>query len=104
MKKFAVFSGFLGSGKTTAMMALTHLLSAKYGKAAMITNDLGGQGLADDRFARLSGCSAYELTGECICYQTENLVSRLNHLFLTGECDLVISDIPGFGVGALKHV
>ena len=50
MKKFAVFSGFLGSGKTTAMMALTHLLSAKYGKAAMITNDLGGQGLADDRF------------------------------------------------------
>ena len=104
MQKFAVFSGFLGSGKTTAMMALTRLFSAKFGKAAMITNDLGGQGLADNRLARLSGCNAYELTGKCICYQTENLVSRLKHLFITGECDLVISDIPGFGVGALKHV
>ena len=30
MRKFAVFSGFLGSGKTTAMMALT-----KYHSLAM---------------------------------------------------------------------
>ena len=36
MKKFAVFSGFLGSGKTTTMMALTRFFSARYGKAAMI--------------------------------------------------------------------
>ena len=28
MKKFAVFSGFLGSGKTTTMMALTRYYTA----------------------------------------------------------------------------
>ena len=30
MKKFAVFSGFLGSGKTTTMMALTKYVTEKY--------------------------------------------------------------------------
>lgn len=99
VRKFCVFSGFLGSGKTTAMMALTKL----DGRTAMISNDLGGKGLADHRFARLSGCRASELTGECICYQTQNLVQRLEELFSEG-CEIVISDIPGFGVGALEHV
>lgn len=100
MKKFAVFSGFLGSGKTTTMMAL-----AKKGtKTAMITNDLGGQGLADHKLAMLCQCNAAEITGDCICYQTEKLVENLDRLFEKQGCELVISDIPGFGVGALDHV
>lgn len=104
MKKFSVFSGFLGSGKTTAMMALTRYFCEHYGKAAMISNDLGGQGLADNRYAQMRGCNASELTGDCICYQTENLVFLLNQLFDNEGCQLVLSDIPGFGVGALEHV
>ena len=103
MAKFAVFSGFLGSGKTTTMMALTKWFEGNGGKAAMISNDLGGPGLADDRFARLSGCNASELTQECICYQRPNLLERINSLFADG-CSLVMSDIPGFGIGALDHV
>ena len=104
MRKFAVFSGFLGSGKTTTMMALTQYFTQYHGKAAMISNDLGGKGLADNRFAQLRNCNATELTGDCICYQTENLVTHLNHLFDDEGCVLAISDIPGFGVGALEHV
>lgn len=104
MKKFCVFSGFLGSGKTTTMMALTKYLSQKGQKAAMISNDLGKQSLADNKLAQLSGCNASELTEKCICYQTENLVARLDKLFDEEGCQLVISDIPGFGVGALEHV
>ena len=104
MNKFAVFSGFLGSGKTTAMMALSKYYSEHYGKAAMISNDLGHQSLADNKFAQLSGCNASEMTDECICYQHENLVARLDSLFQEEGCDLVFSDIPGFGVGALEHV
>ena len=57
MKKFAVFSGFLGSGKTTTMMALTQYYTRSHAKAAMISNDLGhGVNLADNRFAQLCGC------------------------------------------------
>ena len=104
MKKFAVFSGFLGSGKTTTMMALTKYFSAHHAKAAMISNDLGHSvNLADNRFAQLSGCNASEITDECICYVNEQLADRLNGYYADG-CELVVSDIPGFGVGALEHV
>ena len=104
MRKFAVFSGFLGSGKTTTMMALTKYHTAHHGKAAMISNDLGhGVSLADDRFARLSGCSASQITDDCICYVNEQLADRLNGYYSEGF-ELVVSDIPGFGVGALEHV
>lgn len=104
MKKFCVFSGFLGSGKTTTMIALTKYYSGHHGKAAMISNDLGhGVSLADHRLALLSGCNASELTEDCICYQNEKLAERLDACYADG-CELVISDIPGFGVGALEHV
>ncbi len=104
MKIFAVFSGFLGSGKTTTMMKLTEYYSKTYAKAAMISNDLGhGVSLADHRFAQLSGCHASEITGDCICYVNEKLADRLN-LYYNDGFELVVSDIPGFGVGALEHV
>lgn len=104
MKKFAVFSGFLGSGKTTTMMALTQYYTKHYGKAAMISNDLGeGVTLADHRLAALSGVNASEITDECICFCHDVLTDRLNGYYDAG-CELVLSDIPGFGVGALEHV
>ena len=104
MRKFAVFSGFLGSGKTTTMMALTRYYTLHHGKAAMISNDLGeGVTLADDRLARLSGVNASQITDECICFCHDVLTDRLNAYYDDG-CELVVSDIPGFGVGALEHV
>lgn len=104
MKKFAVFSGFHGSGKTTTMIALTKYYAAHHGKAAMISNDLGdGVNLADHRLALLSGCNASEITDECICFCRDVLTGQLNRYYSDG-CELVLSDIPGFGVGALEHV
>lgn len=104
MRKFAVFSGFLGAGKTTTMIALVRYFTEKHGKAAMISNDLGhGVNLADHRLAKLSGVNASEITDNCICYVNEQLAQRLDGYYDEG-CDLVVSDIPGFGVGALEHV
>ena len=104
MKKFAVFSGFLGSGKTTAMMALTRFYGERFGRAAMISNDLGeGVTLADHRQAQLAGCRALQITGECICFCHDVLTERLETCWDEG-CELVVSDIPGFGVGAQEHV
>ncbi len=104
MRKFAVFSGFLGAGKTSLMMALTRYCNANCGAAAMISNDLGsGVTLADHRLAVLSGVPASEITGECICYCHDVLTAKLEDFFSAG-CSLVVSDIPGFGVGALEHV
>ena len=104
MKKFAVISGFLGSGKTTAMMALTKTYTERYGRAAMISNDLGeGVLLADHRLAQLGGCRAVQITDECICFCHDVLTEKLEACYADG-CDLVVSDIPGFGVGAQEHV
>ena len=104
MRKFAVISGFLGSGKTTLMMALTRYHTAHYGKAAMISNDLGaGVLLADHKLAQLGGCRAEQITDECICFCHDVLTERLNACYESG-CELVVSDIPGFGVGAQEHV
>ena len=100
MPKFAVISGFLGAGKTTVMMALTQYSPA----VAMISNDLGeGVELADHRFAALSGCTASQITDECICFCHDRLLDTVEARFNAGKT-LVVSDIPGFGVGALEHV
>ncbi len=104
MKKFMVLSGFLGAGKTTLMIALSGYLNARGTRTALIANDLGARDLVDTKFMQRQGCDATELAGECICYQTENLVDRLRRLFDYEKSGLVISDIPGCGVGALEHV
>ena len=104
MNKFAVVSGFLGAGKTTLMMALTRYHSEHFGKAAMISNDLGeGVTLADHKLAQLGGCRAMQITDECICFCHDVLTERLRACRAEG-CELVVSDIPGFGVGAQEHV
>lgn len=104
MKRFMVVSGFLGAGKTTSMVALADYINANYGKASVITNDLGAKNLVDAKYSKACGCDITELTGECICYQTENLVDRLRRLMDYEHNNLVMSDIPGCGVGALDHV
>ncbi|MGI6711228.1 MAG: GTP-binding protein [Bacillota bacterium] len=104
MKKFMVVSGFLGAGKTTSMVALANYVNGNSGKASVIANDLGAKNLVDAKFSEACGCNITELTGECICYQTENLVDRLRRLMDYEHNDLVMSDIPGCGVGALEHV
>ena len=104
MRKFMVVSGFLGSGKTTTMMAVTNYLNRTGRTVAMISNDLGRKGLADYRYSKAAGVKAEEISGACICNVTENLVERLRRLYADDGCQLVMSDIPGFGVGALSHV
>lgn len=99
-----MISGFLGSGKTTLMMALTQTEAAQAAGTAMISNDLGaGVLLADHKLAQLAGCAASQITDECICFCHDVLTERLNACYARG-CELVLSDIPGFGVGAQEHV
>lgn len=86
------------------MMALTRYEAERSGRAAMISNDLGqGVMLADHKLAQLSGCRAIQITGECICFCLDVLSAHLKDCSDRG-CELVVSDIPGFGVGAQEHV
>ena len=107
--KYMIFSGFLGSGKTTAMIALARAINARDQKegepshVAIIANDLGAKNLVDADYTRTADVPIDEIPGDCICYITDDLVYHINRLAEAGA-GLVVSDIPGCGVGALNHV
>lgn len=101
--KYMIVSGFLGAGKTTSMIAMARVINRKYGRAGIIANDLGAKNLVDADYTRTADVDINEITGDCICYVTEDLVDHINRLAGTG-CDVVISDIPGCGIGGLDHV
>lgn len=101
--KYMVTSGFLGAGKTTSMIAFAESINKRYGKAAILANDLGANNIVDADFTATTDILTTSITGNCICYQHENLVDKLHQLRAAGAT-VVFSDIPGCGIGALDHV
>ena len=102
--KYMVTSGFLGAGKTTSMIAFARDINRRgKGNAAILANDLGAGNIVDAEFCAAAGVLTLPISGGCICYQHENLVGRLHQLEAAGA-DVIMSDIPGCGIGALDHV
>ena len=101
--KYMVVSGFLGAGKTTSMIAFARSLARRGVRAAILANDLGADNIVDADFSAESGVTTEAIAGDCICYQHENLVDRLRRLAGAGA-EVIFSDIPGCGIGALDHV
>lgn len=102
--KYMVTSGFLGAGKTTAMIAFVRNINARgLGRGAVLANDLGASNIVDAEFTAAAGVLTLPISGNCICYQHENLVDKLHQLETAGA-DVIFSDIPGCGIGALDNV
>ena len=101
--RYMVTSGFLGAGKTTAMLAFARSIDARYGRAAILANDLGAGNIVDADFTAESGVLTTSIAGNCICYQHENLIDKLRQLVSRGA-GVIFSDIPGCGIGALDNV
>lgn len=102
--KYMVTSGFLGAGKTTSMIAFANSVNKREkGHAAILANDLGASNIVDAEFTATTGITTLPISGNCICYQHENLVDKLHQLEAAGA-DVIFSDIPGCGIGALDHV
>lgn len=102
--KYMVVSGFLGAGKTTSMIAFSRDIKRRgLGNAAVLANDLGAGNIVDAEFCAAAGVMTLPISGGCICYQHENLVGKLHQLEGAGA-NVIFSDIPGCGIGALDHV
>ncbi len=71
--------GFLGSGKTTLILAAARELQRSGLRSAMVWNDQGTD-LVDSRYAGLSGMRSGEVTGGCFCCRLSQLIDAIGDL------------------------
>jgi hypothetical protein len=71
--------GFLGSGKTTLILAASRVLQSRGMRAAAILNDQG-QHLVDTEFVGANGIAADQVTGGCFCCRFSELMEAAERL------------------------
>lgn len=86
--------GFLGSGKTTAIIQAAKQLMAAGKKVGVITNDQGKY-LVDTAFVRLADLPAVEVSGGCFCCNYNDLNDQLNSLIREVNPDVVFAESVG---------
>ena len=89
-----IVSGFLGSGKTTAIMTACKLLMAKGTRVGVVTNDQGRY-LVDTAFFRLGHVPAVEVSGGCFCCNYGDLSERLSRLQDSAQPDVIFAESVG---------
>ena len=90
-----VIAGFLGSGKTTAIIGLAEAVREYDLKVAIIVNEIGEVGI-DDQVLRQLDFDVWELLSGCICCSlTGDLLQTLDKLESEYDVDLVIVEPSG---------
>ena len=94
--RFIVLGGFLGAGKTSAIIKLGELLRAK-GKGAnigVITNDEGNE-LVDTAQLRDCGFAVEEIAGGSFGNRLESFLGAANRLAREKRCDVILAEPAG---------
>ncbi len=86
--------GFLGSGKTTAIVSACKHLLAQGRRVGVITNDQGKY-LVDTAFFRLADVPAVQVGGGCFCCRYDELGTQLSLIHLTLQPDVVFVESVG---------
>ncbi len=86
--------GFLGSGKTTAIIQAARLLIKQGRKVGVITNDQGKY-LVDTAFYLASDIPALEVTGGCFCCNYADLHTRIGQLIAAARPDAIFAESVG---------
>lgn len=94
MIEFIPFSGFLGAGKTTTLVAAARVLEGAGRTVAVITNDQGTD-LVDTRMARTDVSHVGEVTGGCFCCRFEDLVEVIRQVVDGTGVDTVLAESVG---------
>src|SRR5437762_14070753 len=77
--RYVMIGGFLGAGKTTAIVRLARHLSGQNLKVGLITNDQS-LGLVDTAMLGANGFDVEEITGGCFCCRFNLLVAAAEKL------------------------
>jgi Ni2+-binding GTPase involved in maturation of urease and hydrogenase len=90
----ALTGGFLGSGKTTAIVSACKVLISKQKKVAVITNDQGDQQV-DSAFVRTIGVMVKEVGNGCFCCQYNELENHIQLLDASEQPDFIFAESVG---------
>lgn len=92
--KLHLVGGFLGSGKTTAIIQASKALMARGLRVGVVTNDQGKY-LVDTAFVRFASLLAVEVTGGCFCCNYADLDGSLDQLIQAAEPDIIFAESVG---------
>src|SRR5438093_1054937 len=91
---YIMIGGFLGAGKTTAILKLAQHLDRAGSKVGLITNDQS-IGLVDTALLASQGFSVEEITGGCFCCKFNSLVEASEKLSRETQPDIFIAEPVG---------
>ena len=92
--RYIMVGGFLGAGKTTAIIRLARFLTEGGRRVGLITNDQS-VGLVDTTLARSQGFPVEEITGGCFCCRFNTLVDAAERLNADARPDVFIAEPVG---------
>jgi G3E family GTPase len=92
--EYLMIGGFLGAGKTTAMLQLARHFTAQSRRVGLITNDQS-HGLADTALLASHGFSVEEIGGGCFCCRFDSLTEALDRLERRTAPDVFLAEPVG---------
>lgn len=92
--RYVMVGGFLGAGKTTAIIRLARSLTERGRRVGLITNDQS-VGLVDTALVRSQGFPVEEITGGCFCCRFNTLVEAADRLNAETRPDVFIAEPVG---------
>lgn len=92
--RYIMVGGFLGAGKTTAMLRLGERLAAQGVRVGLVTNDQSS-GLVDTTILAASGFPVEEITGGCFCCRFNSLTEAAERLTARVTPDVFLAEPVG---------
>jgi Ni2+-binding GTPase involved in maturation of urease and hydrogenase len=91
---YIMVGGFLGAGKTTAMLRLAEHLTIRGQRVGLITNDQS-RGLVDTSLVTANGYPVEEITGGCFCCRFNSLTAAADRLARDARPDVFLAEPVG---------
>lgn len=92
--RYVMIGGFLGAGKTTAILRLAEHLRAQGQRVGLITNDQS-IGLVDTAMLSSHGFATEEITGGCFCCRFNSLTDAADRLAQSARPEFFIAEPVG---------
>lgn len=94
MTRIVCIGGFLGSGKTTAIIRAARNLVERGSKVGIITNDQGHE-LVDTALLRREGFQVAEIGGGCFCCRFQDFAKNAQQLAEHSQAQIILAEAVG---------